>query len=73
MKIAISIVLFDSPLDILKKNIYMLSKQDFLDDKSNTIEIFFCERPLALMSAAVARSTAELSAPARPLSLVMTM
>jgi len=43
MKIAISIILFDSPIDILKKNIFMLSNQDFLDDKSNAIEIFFCD------------------------------
>lgn len=43
MKIAISIVLFDSPKEILKKNIYMLSKQCFLNNKSNKIEIFFCD------------------------------
>ena len=43
MKIAISIILYKSPIDVVRKNLDMLSKQDFLEDKNNYFEIFFSD------------------------------
>ena len=43
MKIVISILVYKSSLDILSKNLYMFSKQDFLDNSDNSIEIVICD------------------------------
>ncbi len=43
MKIAISIILYKSPVEILDKNLNMLAKQTYLDSKSNNFKIFFSD------------------------------
>ncbi len=43
MKIVVSIVIYKSSFDILSKNLHMFSKQDFLDNSDNSIEIVICD------------------------------